>query len=646
MAYFETLFKPIIVKGIPIRNRIVMAPMNTNFADFDGSVNKRFTRYYVERGKGGAGLIIVSGACIDATARKRIGSVSLYDDRFISKLKEFSDAVHATGAKVIQQINHNGRLLTSSKELKTSVLSGAIGPSAIPHILTGELCKALTVNEIKDLIEKFGQTARRAKEAGFDGVEIHGTHGYLINQFFSLYSNRRRDAYGGNLENRMRFPLEVYQRVRELVGNDFLVCYRVNMNEFSPIETPIQDTIALCQRLEKEGVDLIDCSAGNSETPATVLKMIPPMSTPRGCYADLAATIKTEIGIPIIVVGRINTPEVAEEILKKGKADLVAIGRGFIADPFWPEKAQRGELEKIRRCIGCNQGCMEQLIKEGEISCIYNPEVGREGELNLSPVKKKVWVVGGGPAGMEAAVIAASRGHKVEIFEKEKHLGGQSLLAASPPGKQEFYAISQFLANELKRLQVAVHLDKEMTAAKVIEGQADVVFVATGSVPTIPEIPGIEKEFVVTAIDVLKGKEFGEKVVVIGGGLVGVETALFISEEKKETLLIEMTDEIAHDAGPLNRARLKDALRNSKVDVRCKTKLLGIGEKLVTVRNETKEYDIETETVVLAVGAKAQDSLHFMLGGKVPELYAIGDCVRPRKLLEAIHEAHYFASRI
>ncbi len=646
MSPFEFLSKPLTIRGITLRNRIVMPPMNTNFAETDGSVNEQFTRYYVERGKGQVGLIIVSSAYIDPAAKKRSGALLLHDDRFIPGLGAFTTAIHATGARVLQQLNHNGRLLSSSKELKTAVKGGAVGPSAIPHLGSGEIPRVLTREEIKELVEKFGQAARRAKEAGFDGVELHGTHGYLINQFFSLYSNRREDEYGGSLENRMRFPLEVYRRARELTGNDFLIGYRLNAREFAPIETPFEDVIVLSQRLEAEGVDLLHVSVGTSETPMTVLKFIPPGSVSPGCYADLAAAVRAKVKIPVITVGRINTPEVAERILREGKADLVAIGRGLIADPYWTEKALSGEPDRIRRCIACNQGCMEQLVKEKKVTCLYNPEVGREGELSAALKRKKVWVIGGGPGGMEAAMIAALRGHHVEIFEKEGELGGQALLAATPPGKQEFNGVKDFLAAELKRLQVKTHLNEEMTVEKAAQGSPDVLIVATGALPLLPKIPGIENENVVTAWDVLRGKEVGEKVVVAGGGMVGVETALFLSKKGRSVILIEMLEDIAQDAGPLNRARLKEELAGTDIEVRCKTKLTKIVRKGVAVQGVTGGDEIPAGTVVLALGAKAQDSLHRTLTGRVPEIYATGDCVTPRKMLEAIHEAYDIASKI
>jgi 2,4-dienoyl-CoA reductase-like NADH-dependent reductase (Old Yellow Enzyme family) len=352
---FQLLFRPLTIKGIRIRNRIVMPAMNTNLAEHDGSVSERLTKYFVERGKGGGGLIVVSPGYIDPTARKRGGSLLYHDDRFIPKLRQLTSAIHRTGAKVLQQLNHNGRLVTSSKELKTAVTKGAVGPSPVPHLVTGEIPHVLTGDEIRELIEAFGQAGRRANEAGFDGVELHGTQGYLINQFFSLYSNRRTDEYGGTLENRMRFPLAVYRRVRELTGKDFLVSYRANAREFAPIETPLEDVIALCQRLEEEGVDLLSIAVGNGETPANLFHRASLAATSE-CYRNLFASIRAKVKIPMIAVGGINTPDIAEAVLRDEKADLIATGKALIADPHWPEKALEGETERIRRCIGCYQG--------------------------------------------------------------------------------------------------------------------------------------------------------------------------------------------------------------------------------------------------------------------------------------------------
>lgn len=445
----------------------------------------------------------------------------------------------------------------------------------------------------------------------------------------------------------MRFPLEVYRRARELTGDDFLISYRLNAREFAPVETPLEDVIALGQRLEEEGVDLLHISVGNSETPGMLLKMIPPGSIPPGCYADLAASFKAKVGIPIIAVGRITTPDVAEGILRAGKADFVAVGRGLIADPHWPNKARRGEGDKIRLCIGCNQGCMERLAQEKTVTCLYNPEVGRESsEVSSASKKKRVWVVGGGPGGMESAIISALRGHEVQLFEKGGNLGGQSLLAAVPPGKEEFSAVPNFLLKELERQKVSLHLNEKVTAEMVIQGRPEVIILATGSLPLIPDIPGIKGENVVTAWDVLQGKQVGENVLVAGGGSVGVETALFLRQKGKKVTLIEMLVEVAQDAGPLNRARLKEELKKTSIEVKCETQLLRINRGGVTVRGDGREYEIPAESVVLALGAKSQDSLLKKLEGKVPEVYSIGDCVSPRKMIDAIHEAYEVAAKI
>jgi 2,4-dienoyl-CoA reductase-like NADH-dependent reductase (Old Yellow Enzyme family)/thioredoxin reductase len=646
MHGFERLFQPMTIKGATIRNRIVMPPMNTNFAEPDGSVNSRFTRYYVERGKGGAGLLIVSSAYIDIKAKKRSGSLLLDEDRFIPSLKGFTEAIQKTGAKVFQQLNHNGRLLSSSRFLKTAATGPAVGPSAIPHLVTGETPHELTKDEITRLIEQYGQAARRAREAGFNGIELHGTHGYLINQFFSVYSNRRTDEYGGSLENRLRFPLEVYRRARELTGDDFIICYRFNAREYAPIETPLDDVIALCERLQEEGVDLLHMSVGNSETPASLIRFIPFGSTPLGCYADLAARIKPHLRVPLIVVARINTPEIAEEILREGKADLVATGRALIADPWWPNKAVTGKKDEIRRCLSCNQGCMEQLIQEKTITCLYNPEVGREGELQPASRKKVVWVVGGGPAGMETAIISARRGHQVEIFEREGRLGGQIDLAATPPGKQDFTAVRDFMTGEIKRLGIPVHLNEEVGIEKLLQGRPDAVVVATGALPFIPEIPGIYGSNVITAWDVLRGKETGETVVVTGGGLVGIETALFLTQKGKKVILIEMLDNIGTDAGHLNRFRLQEEIEATTAEIRCKTRLIEIEEQGVRVERETGRYLIPCETVVLAIGVRPNDGPLYALKGTGLETYRVGDCAGRGNMLEAVRDAYEVASTI
>jgi NADPH-dependent 2,4-dienoyl-CoA reductase/sulfur reductase-like enzyme len=438
----------------------------------------------------------------------------------------------------------------------------------------------------------------------------------------------------------------VYRRARALTGERFLICYRLNVKDYAPVETPLEDLIALAMRLENEGVDFLHFSAGNSETPAFVLGLTPPGSALPGCNADLTGAVKVHLKVPVIAVGRITTPELAEQILREGKADMVAMGRALIADPYLPQKALRGEPHTIRRCIGCNQGCMDRLTQEKGISCIHNPEVGREGELSMAQRPKKVWVIGGGPSGMEAALVAALRGHRVELFEKRESLGGQCMLAAVPPGKEDFDAVREFLEGELKRREVPVHTKVEVTAEKVAQEKPEVVILATGSIPLVPDLPGIRGGNVTNAREVIEGKPVGQKVVVVGGGLVGVETALFLSAGGKRVVVIEMLDEIGRDAGSLNRARLKEELRKTDIEVRCRTKLLRVDEKSIDVESDNGIETIGAETIVIAVGAKSENPLLPELKRIVSEVYAVGDCASPRDMLAAINEAFDIALRI
>lgn len=644
---YKHLFSPLSLgPKVTLRNRIVLPPMNNNYADAEGYVTPCLVGYYVERGRGGAGLLIVSPGYIDPAARKRSGSTLLHDDKYISSLSNLTDQVHKTGAFIFQQINHNGRLLTSTKDLKTAFSGKTVGPSAVPHLLTGETPHVMTIEEIELMVEKFGQAALRAKKAGFDGVELNGAHGYLLNQFLSRHSNHRNDRYGGTVEKRMRFPLEVVRRVRDLVGPDFLISYRISALEYTNDGIILEEAVAFSRRLEDESVDLIHVSAGNSETPLSMLNIIPPSAAPPGCYAYLARAVKQEISIPVIAVGRINTPEVAEAILSRGDADLVATGRALIADPHWPNKTLHGKRDEVRHCVGCNQGCYEYLAQERSLSCLYNPEVGRETDpVKPASVKKKVWVVGGGPGGMEAARVAALRGHTVTLFEKEDRLGGQVFLASVPPGKGEFNHVMEFLVNEIRRLGVAIRLGEEISPGMVAEGSPEVLILATGSVPLVPGLKGVGQDNVVSARDVLAGREVGRKAVIIGGGLVGIETALFLAEQGREVVLVEMLEDIASDAGPLNSVRLKEEIKKQSVQVRRNTSFAGIEENRVKLRSAGGEEQITADTLILAIGSVADDKVYKALQERVElfrgELYRVGDCVSPRNLLEAIHEGYH-----
>lgn len=635
---YPLLLSSIKIGNVTVKNRVIMAPMNTNYANTDGSISKRFADYFVERAKGGVGLIIISPGYVDRRSKKRARSLLFDDECFVPALREFTDRIHAEGAKILQQLNHNGRLLTSSKELKTN--GGlCVGPSAVPHLLTGEIPHVLTVDEIYHLEDLFVINAVNAKAAGFDGVEIHGAHGYLVNQFLSNYSNKREDEYGGSLKNRMRFALEIVRKIREAVGEDFIISFRLCGEEYNPGGFCIDDAVVLAKELEKAGVNLINLTFGNTESPRTALKMFPPAEVSRGVYAHFAEPVRNAVSIPVSVVGRINSPDVAEEILSSGKSDMVTIGRGLLCDPYFVKKCEEGRRDEVRQCVACLQGCYERLAKEEPLTCLYNPFIGHEHEPVLKADKQKdVWIIGAGPAGMEAARVAAMRGHRVCLFECEEKLGGQVHLAATPPGKSELLEIIRFYSAVLGKAEnVTIKLGHEVTAEEICAANPDTVILAVGSDSLVLPLPGLEQDNVISGRAALAGVPCGERVIVCGGGQVGIETALFLEEQGKQVEIIEMADKLAADAGPLNYTRLVQDLYNNNIPVHMKTKLKGVDGKKVYAETDDEPVCFEADTVILALGARPRLGLEQALtqsgyGGK---LIKAGDCVRAGRILDA-----------
>jgi len=653
MNKFEHLFQPIQVKNVLVRNRVVMAPMNNDYASPRGEVTSQVIEYFVERAKGGVGLIITSATAVDERAKKRIGELCIYSDDYIDGLKDLTAAVHNEGAKIFLQMVHVGRELISNTTEQFPY--EPVGPSAIPHPLTGDPCHELTVEEIHAIQAKFIAGAQRAEKAGFDGVEVHGAHGYLITQFTNPFTNRRTDEYGGGIEGRMRFPLEVAKGIREKTGKGFLICYRLNVNElFEPgIMLHIDESLLLAKRIS-DFVDLIHVSTGGTGTPQSTRKVIPLMSTPRGCYAPLAAAVKKVVTVPIICVGRITTPETAESILARGDADLVAIGRGLLTDPYWVDKAKKGRSHEIRRCIACNQGCMEYLALERKITCLHNAAVGRERELAITPArkKKKVLVVGGGVAGMEAARVAALRGHEVELWEKASILGGNANLASITPWRREFKEVVNYLVNQMKKLDIPIRLNTEGTLSKTVKYGPDVVIMATGSRPRTTQVLDSANGRVFLAEEVLLGKAANavSPVCVIGGGLVGIETAAFLKLFGHDVAVVEMLPEIGTDMGAFNKGFWLDKVKELGISAYTGCEVIGQEENMLQVR-VTGEEDLKKigpfSSFVIAIGYESTNSLLKELEEEKEKLpfavHAVGDCLSPRNALHAIHEGYEIA---
>ncbi|MGB9868162.1 MAG: FAD-dependent oxidoreductase [Bacillota bacterium] len=642
MASFDLLTSPIAIGKMRLKNRMVMPPMVTNYAYEDGSVTPRLRAYHEMRAKGGVGLIIVEASYVHQSGKGFKNQVGIYSDCLIPGLRSLVDAVHAHGAKIAIQLYHGGR------QTKSSVTGCPIvAPSPIPDPTEPETPRELTKGEIEELVWAFGEAARRAKQAGFDAVEIHGAHGYLINEFLSPYSNKRTDEYGGSLENRIRFPLEVVRAVRRAVGPEFPVTYRMSADEKVPGGLTLEETRIVAKRLEQEGIDAIHVSAGVYESAVWIIQ---PMALPRACLADLAAGIKSAVKIPVIAVGRFNDPEVAERVLAEGKADLVAFGRALLADPDMPRKVVEGRLDEIRKCIGCCQGCIDELFQDHPITCTVNPCTGFEREFTFEKAARarKVLVVGGGPAGMEASRAAALRGHDVTLWEKSGSLGGQLDLASSSPYKSEIALFKEFLVKELERLQVKVVLNKEATLEAVKAEKPDVLVIATGATPATLNVPGTEGENVVTSWEVLSGKvRVGNKVAVIGGGLVGCETAEYLAEKGHQVTIVEMLPKIASDVGPLVGALLLDRLAKRGVKVITGAKVSSLAQDSVVVERDGKRQTLSGfDSFVIAVGSRQNDALARQLEGAGIDYLLVGDAWRPRRITHAVFEGMRAAHEI
>jgi 2,4-dienoyl-CoA reductase-like NADH-dependent reductase (Old Yellow Enzyme family)/thioredoxin reductase len=643
---FKHIFEPYTLRGMELRNRIIGAPCERNFANVDGSVTQRYIDFLAERARGEVGLLMVESMYTNPAGRGHIRQLGVHDDSLIPGLKRLTDAVHQHGSKVATHLMHAGRETSS-------YITGRqpVAPSNVPcrTLAGGDIPRELTPEEIEPLITEFAEAARRSVEAGFDLIEIHGAHGYLINQFLSPFTNKRTDEYGGSFEKRMRFPLEIVAAVRKVVGEDFPLAYRMSADEKIDGGLTIDDMAVFSQELEKAGIDLLDVSAGIYES---VIWIAQPMAFDRGCLVDLGCRIKEKVKTPVSVVGRINHPQVAEDILAAGKADFIALGRALHADAHWVRKAREGHVEDIRICPAC-MSCSDQLATNLPISCSINPEMGREREFALKPanVSKIVLVVGAGPAGMEAARVADLRGHHVVLCEKQNRMGGQLHYAMQSPHKQEYGEVIRFMETQLKKSSVEIRLGVQVTRELIEKIKPDVVVIATGAVPATPFIPGIAKPHVHTAIDVLDGRTVPRgKTAVIGAGLVGLETALFLVENGvSPVVIIEPTDKVGGSVGLRSGWVVRTDVANCcDIEVRTQTTVEEIKDRSIVLQKQGQFEELEVQNVVLAAGMRNENSLaeELKAEGKIEELYLVGDCNVPRTVKEAIEEAAIVARRI
>lgn len=653
------LFTPTSIGPMELANRIVMPAIHLGHTP-EGFVTDTLIDFYVERAAGGVGLIIVGGCPVDEYGGASF-MVGLSADRFVSGLTELTGAVHAQGVPLAAQLYHAGRYSFSAH-----IGRQPVAPSAVKSSLTREVPREMTLEDIRQTVRSFADAARRAKEAGFDAVEISGSAGYLLSQFLSPITNLRQDEYGGDFKGKTRFSLEVVQAVREAVGPDYPVMFRLAGNDFVKGGNANREARLLAQDLEKAGVDAINVTGGWHETRVPQITM----AVPRGAFSYLARGVRQAVTVPVISSNRYSDPLLADRMVRQGIADLIAMGRALIADPELPRKSREGRLDQITHCVACNQGCFDHIFALQPVGCLVNPRAGREGGYDLDRVTnpKKVTVAGGGPAGMEAAMIAAMRGHHVVLFEKDSRVGGQLNLAAASPGREELAIAVLSLQAGLAAQGVEVRFGQEATPDLILATGADTVVIATGARPIVPAIPGVDGEHVVQAWDVLADQvDVGEKVVVLGGGAVGCLVALYIAQmgtidaptlrflvqnraETWETLeelvtrgvkrvtLVEMLPKLGKDIGFTTRWTVLQELVRCGVETVVNAAVRKVTSRGVMVEVGEEERLIEGDTVVLAAGVLSENALYGALKERVDELYLVGDAKSPGKAYDAIHD--------
>jgi len=643
---FPHLFSPIQLGKTTVRNRIVSSAHHPLFVSLlTGLLDDRMINYWVAKAKGGIGLIETYLTTLhpidERNVFRRPGAVESF--------KRAADAVHEHGAKLVCQLAYSGAQGGGWGAPAGWAPSAVLTPDGqgrlnVPHEMTRE--------EIKAFVDAFAHAATVAKEAGTDGVQIHGAHGYLITEFMSPYYNRRTDEYGGSLENRMRFPLEVLEAVRNAAGDNLIVSMRITADEFFEGGITLDDMLVMASMLAKTGkLDYLSVSCG---TYATIGTAIDPMYYPLNSFVYLAAAIKQAVDIPVVARGRITDPVQAEEILANNQADMVSIVRGIIADPEFPNKAREGRLDEIRKCIGCSEACwgaiyFSRMLTRG-ISCTMNPVIGREGEpgwdkLEPAPVKKRVMIIGGGPAGLETARVAALRGHSVSLYDKGSELGGQTLIAAKAPARDGFLDLNRYYSYQMKLLNIDVHLNTEVTSDIVKKQDPEVVVVATGSIPLIPYIPGVDGDNVVNVWQVLNEEvDVGNNVVIIGDDdhIQSLSTADFLAEQGKRVEILCWNYYFGSKVEPATRQAIYQRLLRNGVTLTPNTRVREISGNTVITFNifTSEERRIEgVDTVVIACGGREDNALYYALKDQVNEIHLVGDANGVRKIHDATMEA-------
>ncbi len=639
------LFEPGKIGKLELKNRIVMGAIGIgSLVKDDCTLSQEGIDYYEARAKGGVGLI-TTGAVkvsreIEAQLRRlRIDGVT-NDGTWLRRLTE---AVHRHGAKLaIQLCCGLGRVGSPGRGKSGGPMMGdtsLVSPSPVPCFWDSSIiARELTTDEVERLAQSFGPAAELSRRMGADAIELHGHSGYLFDEFMTECWNKRTDKYGSNLNNRLRFVREVIQAIRAGAGHDYPIIYRLGVTHYMPGGRSIEEGLEIARQLEAAGIDALNIDAGAYETHEWVH---PSGYTPPGSMVHLAEMVKKAVKIPVIAVGKLQFPDLAETVLREGKADFILLAKALLADPEWPNKVKEQRLDDIRPCIG-DFVCLERGRQLQYMSCSVNPATGAERASTITPADKKraVLVVGGGPGGMEAAIVSALRGHRVTLWEKGRELGGALIAASVPDFKKDYRALTSYLSNQVRKLGVKVELDREATRENVLEQNPDAVIIATGSDPVVPEVPGINKKCVHLAIDVLMGKEpDGEIVAIIGGGLIGCEVGLYLAQKGKKVQVIAR-HEVASDVFWASRFHLMKLLDEAKVAIKTNTNIIEIKDGCLVLEDQSGNLtELLADAVIIASGFTPNSSLYESLKPSIREVYAVGDCVEPRRVKDAIWEA-------
>lgn len=661
----KVLFTPIKIGNVEIKNRYAMAPMGPlGLSDSEGGWNQRGIDYYTRRAQGGTGLIITGVTFSDCEVEKpsmpNTPNSTYNPVHFVRTSREMTERVHAYGAKIFLQMSGGFGRVTIPTNLGEFP---PVAPSAIPHRWLDKMCRPLEVSEIKSIVKSFGDGAFNAKRAGFDGIEIHAVHeGYLIDQFAISFFNHRTDEYGGSLENRLRFAREILEEIKGRCGDDFPVALRFSLKsmikdwregalpgeKFEEKGRDIEEGLEAAKLLEKYGYDALDTDAGTYDA---WWWNHPPMYQKKGLYREFGKMVKGVVNIPVILAGRMDNPDMAAEAIETGDCDMVSLGRPLLADPDIVDKIRAGRLTEIRPCISCQEGCMGRVQEYSMINCAVNPQAARERAMAYEPVigaPKHVMIIGGGPAGCEAARVLATRGHKPELFEARDYLGGNLIPGGAPSFKEDDHALAAWFGVELEKLGVPVHLGHAVTAKEARDTSWDAVIVATGSVPKLFSLGDDEHTY--AAEQVLMGeKDPGASTVIVGGGLVGCETALWLAQAGKKVTIVEALPKILAVNGPLcsaNKEMLERLVPFNGIETICSAQAKGYTNGELTVATKDGERTISCDSVILCVGYREENKLYDELKDDVVNIHLLGDASQVSNIMYAIWNAFEVANHL